>query len=73
MAGSLTWKTIVIAGMSRFASGQYAERRFLAPKIRVFVDAMLARIAPDPPWDAFLNLPERTRISTQPIRRLRKV
>jgi DNA-binding transcriptional LysR family regulator len=39
----------------------YAERRFLAPKIRVFVDAMLARIAPDPPWDAFLNLPERTR------------
>ena len=39
----------------------YAERRFLAPKIRVFVDAMLARIAPEPPWDAFLNLPERTR------------
>jgi DNA-binding transcriptional LysR family regulator len=39
----------------------YAERRFLAPKIRVFVDAMLARIAPEPPWDAFLNLPERRR------------
>jgi DNA-binding transcriptional LysR family regulator len=39
----------------------YAERRFLAPKIRVFVDAMLARIAPEPPWDAFLNLPEKTR------------
>ena len=39
----------------------YAERRFLAPKIRVFVDAMLARIAPEPPWDEFLNLPERTR------------
>jgi DNA-binding transcriptional LysR family regulator len=39
----------------------YAERRFLAPKIRVFVDAMLSRIAPEPPWDAFLNLPERTR------------
>ena len=38
----------------------YAERRFLAPKIRVFVDAMLARIAPEPPWDAFLNLPEKT-------------
>ena len=38
----------------------YAERRFLAPKIRVFVDAMLARMAPEPPWDAFLNLPERT-------------
>ena len=37
----------------------YAERRFLAPKIRVFVDAMLARMTPEPPWDAFLNLPER--------------
>lgn len=39
----------------------YAERRFLAPKIRAFIDAMLARIAPEPPWDAFLNLPEKTR------------
>jgi DNA-binding transcriptional LysR family regulator len=39
----------------------YAERRFLAPKIRVFVDAMLARIAPEPPWDAFLSLPEKRR------------
>ena len=38
----------------------YAERRFLAPKIRVFIDAMLARIAPEPPWDAFLNLAKRT-------------
>ena len=38
----------------------YAERRFLAPKIRVFVDAMLGRMAPEPPWDAFLNLPEKT-------------
>ena len=37
----------------------YAERRFLAPKIRAFVDAMLARVAPEPPWDAFLNLPEK--------------
>jgi DNA-binding transcriptional LysR family regulator len=44
----------------------YAERRFLAPKIRVFVDAMLARIAPEPPWDAFLNLPERTRTARSP-------
>jgi DNA-binding transcriptional LysR family regulator len=39
----------------------YAERRFLAPKIRVFVDALLAHMAPEPPWDAFLNLPERRR------------
>jgi hypothetical protein len=37
----------------------YAERRFLAPKIRVFVDALLARMAPEPPWDEFLNLPEK--------------
>lgn len=44
----------------------YAERRFLAPKIRVFVDAMLARMTPEPPWDAFLNLPERTRTARIP-------
>lgn len=34
MAGSLTWKTIVIAGMSRDSPAVNAERRFLAPKIR---------------------------------------
>jgi DNA-binding transcriptional LysR family regulator len=46
----------------------YAERRFLAPKIRVFVDAMLARIAPEPPWDAFLNLPGRRQTArTRPV------
>jgi DNA-binding transcriptional LysR family regulator len=44
----------------------YAERRFLAPKIRVFVDAMLARMSPEPPWDAFLSLPEKTRIERIP-------
>jgi DNA-binding transcriptional LysR family regulator len=44
----------------------YAERRFLAPKIRVFVDAMLARVTPEPPWDAFLSLPERTRTARTP-------
>ena len=44
----------------------YAERRFLAPKIRVFVDALLARMAPEPPWDAFLNPPGRTRTARNP-------
>ena len=44
----------------------YVERRFLAPKIRVFVDAMLACIAPEPPWDAFLNLPEKTQTGRSP-------
>ena len=44
----------------------YAERRFLAPKVRVFVDALLARMAPEPPWDAFLSLPERTRTARSP-------
>jgi DNA-binding transcriptional LysR family regulator len=44
----------------------YAERRFLAPKIRVFIDAMLARMAPEPPWDAFLNLPGKTRTGHNP-------
>jgi DNA-binding transcriptional LysR family regulator len=45
----------------------YAERRFLAPKIRVFVDTLLARMAPEPPWDRFLNLPERTRTRRSPV------
>lgn len=44
----------------------YAERRYLAPKIRVFVDAMLSRMAPEPPWDGFLNLPERKRTERSP-------
>ena len=44
----------------------YAERRFLAPKIRVFIDAMLARMAPEPPWDAFLNLPGKIRTGHSP-------
>lgn len=32
----------------------FPERRFLAPKVRVFIDAMLARLTPEPFWDAFL-------------------
>jgi hypothetical protein len=44
----------------------FPERRFLAPKVRVFIDAMLARLTPEPFWDAFLSpasaasLPEKT-------------
>jgi DNA-binding transcriptional LysR family regulator len=45
----------------------YAERRFLAPKIRVFVDALLTRMAPEPPWDEFLNLPERKQTARNPL------
>lgn len=45
----------------------YAERRFLAPKIRVLVDALLAHMAPEPPWDRFLNLPERVRTARSPV------
>jgi DNA-binding transcriptional LysR family regulator len=44
----------------------YAERRYLAPKIRVFVDALLAYMAPEPPWDAFLNPPGKTRTERNP-------
>ena len=32
----------------------FPERRFLAPKVRVFIDAMLAAMTPEPYWDAFL-------------------
>ena len=42
----------------------FPQRRYLAPKVRVFVDAMLERMAPEPVWDDFLvsaSLPEKTR------------
>jgi DNA-binding transcriptional LysR family regulator len=35
----------------------FPQRRFLAPKVRVFIDAMLARMTPEPYWDAFLRAP----------------
>lgn len=41
----------------------FPQRRYLAPKVRVFIDAMLERMAPEPAWDDFLvgaSPPERT-------------
>lgn len=44
----------------------FPQRRFLAPKVRVFIDAMLACMTPEPFWDSYLlpgsaaNLPEKT-------------
>jgi len=32
----------------------FPERRFLAPKVRVFIDAMAAAMTPEPYWDSFL-------------------
>jgi DNA-binding transcriptional LysR family regulator len=33
----------------------FPQRRYLAPKVQVFIDAMLARMTPEPAWDAFLK------------------
>ena len=51
----------------------FPQRRFLAPKVRVFIDAMLARMTPEPYWDAFLlaphspaSLPEKTQKGRNP-------
>ena len=33
----------------------YPQRRYLAPKVQVFVDAMLKRMTPEPAWDGFLS------------------
>jgi len=33
----------------------FPQRRYLAPKVQVFIDAMLARTTPEPVWDAFLK------------------
>jgi DNA-binding transcriptional LysR family regulator len=35
----------------------FPQRRFLAPKVRVFIDAMAACMTPEPYWDAFLRPP----------------
>ncbi|HEX6298037.1 MAG TPA: LysR family transcriptional regulator [Burkholderiales bacterium] len=32
----------------------FPQRRYLAPKVRVFIDAMLERMTPEPAWDDFL-------------------
>ena len=32
----------------------FPQRRYLAPKVRVFIDAMLERMTPQPAWDGFL-------------------
>ena len=29
----------------------FPQRRYLAPKVKVFIDAMLARMTPEPVWD----------------------
>src|SRR6185436_609833 len=33
----------------------FPQRRYLAPKVQVFIDAMLVRMTPEPVWDAFLK------------------
>jgi len=38
----------------------FPQRRFLAPKVRVFIDAMIACMTPEPHWDAFLRPPPPT-------------
>jgi DNA-binding transcriptional LysR family regulator len=51
----------------------FPQRRYLAPKVRVFIDAMLERLTPEPAWDDFLldggaaaTLPEKTRKERSP-------
>jgi DNA-binding transcriptional LysR family regulator len=50
----------------------FPQRRFLAPKVRVFIDALLACMTPEPYWDAFLlspgapSLPGSTRTARSP-------
>ena len=38
----------------------FPQRRFLAPKVRVFIDALLALMTPEPSWDSLLIPPEKT-------------
>ena len=46
----------------------FPQRRYLAPKVQVFLDAIAARMTPEPAWDGFLAngpKPERRRSSPQ--------
>jgi DNA-binding transcriptional LysR family regulator len=51
----------------------YPQRRYLAPKVRVFIDAMLERMTPEPAWDDYLpdrSAPsprERTQTARSPL------
>ena len=47
----------------------FPQRRYLAPKVRVFIDAMLERMTPEPAWDDFLL---ETTPATSPRERTRK-
>ena len=42
----------------------FPQRRFLAPKVRVFIDAMLEHMTPEPHWDSFLGVPPEARAWT---------
>jgi DNA-binding transcriptional LysR family regulator len=35
----------------------FPQRRFLAPKVRAFIDALLEQMTPQPYWDSFLSAP----------------
>ena len=42
----------------------YPQRRYLAPKVQVFIDAMLKRMTPEPAWDEFLKISSTDRRPT---------
>jgi DNA-binding transcriptional LysR family regulator len=47
----------------------FPQRRYLAPKVQVFLDAMLARMTPEPVWDEFLrNAPSPVRAKPAVLR-----
>lgn len=47
------WEADVTPGPERLISAVYTARRVVAPKVRVFIDALAAHIGAPPRWDAF--------------------
>lgn len=47
------WRADIAPGAERSISAVHAARRLVAPKVRVFIDALAAAIGAPPYWDAF--------------------
>ena len=51
------WDADIAPGPERTISAVYTARRLVSPKVRVFIDALVAHVGTPPSWDAFAEAP----------------
>ncbi len=51
------WEADIAPGPERAISAVYTARRLVSPKVRVFIDALVAHVGTPPSWDAFAEAP----------------